>query len=275
MSNETEMGTSPVVNPKKKEKRKVSHSETGHAVNVANFEDLEACCIGYGTLYNPSKKGIQLPAIAAKRTASVNILKTINDLSPALIRAVDEREIAFNSFEGLIRRINNAVEASDVTPQFIKDVKSITYKMLGERITPKHPTKEDNPNLSEEELIRNNSSAQTGMDNQIENLYKLNKLLSSEPNYNPNETDLTVVSLTTLYTTLKTTNTAVINADNPISNKRIERNVILYHPQTGLVKMASDIKKYIKSVFGVSSPQYKEVSRIKFKTGADLANIVK
>ena len=32
-----------------------STSETGHAKNVANFEDLISFCNGYGATYNPSK----------------------------------------------------------------------------------------------------------------------------------------------------------------------------------------------------------------------------
>ena len=141
----------PDAGPLSPEKRKVSHSASGHAINVANFEDLENICIGYGALYNPAKAAIKLTAIAAKRTASANILKTLDDNLPALTLAINTREIAFNLLEPLIRRINNAVQASDVSPQFIKDVKSITLKMLGKRITPKHPTREDDPNLSEEE----------------------------------------------------------------------------------------------------------------------------
>jgi len=35
-----------------------STSETGHAKNVANFEDLISFCTGYGTAYNPSKAAI-------------------------------------------------------------------------------------------------------------------------------------------------------------------------------------------------------------------------
>jgi hypothetical protein len=40
-----------------------STSETGHAKNVANFEDLISFCTGYGTAYNPSKVTIKLPAL--------------------------------------------------------------------------------------------------------------------------------------------------------------------------------------------------------------------
>ena len=42
-----------------------SNSETGHAKNVANFEDLISFCTGYGATYNPSKAAIQLAASVA------------------------------------------------------------------------------------------------------------------------------------------------------------------------------------------------------------------
>jgi hypothetical protein len=37
-----------------------STSETGHAKNVANFQDLIAFVKGYGTTYNPSKSALKL-----------------------------------------------------------------------------------------------------------------------------------------------------------------------------------------------------------------------
>lgn len=40
-----------------------SISETGHAKNVANLEDLISFCEGYGTTYNPSKSSITLVAL--------------------------------------------------------------------------------------------------------------------------------------------------------------------------------------------------------------------
>lgn len=39
-----------------------STSETGHAKNVANFDDLVSFVTGYGTAYNPSKASIKLTA---------------------------------------------------------------------------------------------------------------------------------------------------------------------------------------------------------------------
>jgi hypothetical protein len=40
-----------------------SNSETGHAKNVANFEDLIAYCTGYGTIYNPSRASSKITAL--------------------------------------------------------------------------------------------------------------------------------------------------------------------------------------------------------------------
>ncbi|MBI4929199.1 MAG: hypothetical protein HY841_00430, partial [Bacteroidetes bacterium] len=49
-----------------------STTETGHAKNVANFEDLISFCTGYGTSYNPSKAGIKLPALNTQFTGAKN-----------------------------------------------------------------------------------------------------------------------------------------------------------------------------------------------------------
>jgi len=35
-------------------------SETGHAKNVANFEDLISFATGYGATYNPSKNSLKI-----------------------------------------------------------------------------------------------------------------------------------------------------------------------------------------------------------------------
>ena len=65
---------------------------------------------------------------------------------------------------------------------------------------------------------------------------------------------------------MKAANTAVINSETPLTNARIKRNDELYNPQTGLVAVANAVKAYVKSLFGVSSPQYQQLNKLKFKT---------
>ncbi len=47
-----------------------STSETGHAINVANFEDLISYCIGYGGSYNPVKLALQIVAARASHNGT-------------------------------------------------------------------------------------------------------------------------------------------------------------------------------------------------------------
>lgn len=104
-----------------------------------------------------------------------------------------------------------------------------------------------------------------GYNDKVENLDKFISLLSSIPQYAPNEEELKVTSLSTLLDSLRAKNTDVITAEVQLSNARIARNDIQNKPLTGLVDIALDTKIYIKSVFGASSPQYKQVSKLEFK----------
>lgn len=63
---------------------------------------------------------------------------------------------------------------------------------------------------------------------------------------------------------LKELNAQVINTNTQLSNIRIARNEILYKLDTGLTDTALAVKNYIKAVFGATSPQYKQVSSLKF-----------
>lgn len=241
-----------------------STTETGHAKNVANFEDLISFCTGYGTAYNPSKASIKLPALNTQFTSAKNSLTTINTLLPPSTNAINARDIVFSPLSKLITRITNAVDASSVPKQVVADVKTIARKLQGKRGSDKLPTIVDDPNTPEDESQKSISASQMSFDQRIENMDKLIQLLSAQTGYAPNETDLKVTTLTTLLGDMKTKNTAVINALTPLSNARIARNTILYATGTGLVDIAGEVKKYVKSVFGGTSPQYKQVSGLKF-----------
>ncbi|MFZ2322345.1 MAG: hypothetical protein WAV89_01480 [Ignavibacteriaceae bacterium] len=106
-------------------------------------------------------------------------------------------------------------------------------------------------------------------DNRLDNFDKLVRLLITLPEYAPNEIELSASSLQALHTNLLSLNSAVVNSYTALSNSRINRNNILYAPLTGLTDIAAGVKKYVKSVFGASSPEYKQVSGIQFKTVKD------
>jgi 3-dehydroquinate synthase class II len=98
----------------------------------------------------------------------------------------------------------------------------------------------------------------------IDHFAQLIATLTAEPKYLPNENELKVATLSTLLADLRAKNTAVITATTALSNARIARDKALYGETTGLLDVAQDIKQYVKSLFGATSPQYRQISGLKF-----------
>lgn len=239
-----------------------SNSETGHAKNVANFATLIQYCTGYGSSYNPSKTSIQLANLNTKLSQVNSAITGLNDLIPTHTLAVNSRDITFSPLSKLVTRVFNAVEASDVTKLFVADVKTVVRKLQGRRAKAVNTT----PPVEGGEPPKTHSVSQMSFDSRIVNLQMLIELLASEPGYAPNETELTVASLTTLLNNMKSANQAVIVADVPVKNARINRDNIMYVGDSSLVALAADVKKYVSSIFGPDSPQFKQLSKLKFKS---------
>ena len=242
-----------------------STSETGHAKNVANFDDLISFATGYGTAFNPSKPTLKLTALQTLSTSAKNAINAVNAALPAYSNAVAARESAFEPLNKLITRVNNALKATDTTEQVDESAKTLVRKIQGTRATAKKSDEEIAAAKAEGKETKEISSSQMSYDSRLDNFDKLIKLLTSVTLYAPNEAVLKVTALTTLYNDLKAKNTAVVTATTPLSNARISRNDILYKANTGLVDIALDTKTYIKSLYGATSPQYKQVSKLEFK----------
>jgi hypothetical protein len=240
--------------------------ETGHAKNVANFEDLISFCSGYGVAYNPSRNALKIPAMQTLLTSSRTALQTAKAAKTAYDNATNNRETAFEGFRKLATRIINALDSTEASRLTVNDAKSINRKIQGKRakkIEEVVPATPENPTASAE--IHHISVSQQSYDSQIDHLAKLVVILTAEPLYNPNEADLKLTALNTYLTSLRTLNTAVINTATPFSNAIISRDTMLYMSETGLVDIAKAVKKYVKSAFGATSPQYKQISKIQFR----------
>ncbi len=243
-----------------------SISETGHAKNVTNLESLTTAITAYGTSYNPSKDSIKLPALQSLLRLSKESLNAVNTAQASYSNAVAARESAFEPFSRLITRVNNSLKATDTTAQVDESALTIVRKLQGKRASAKLTDEEKKALEAEGKEVNQISAAQMSYDSRLENLDKLIMLLTSVPQYTPNEEELKVESLRTLYNELKAKNADVLIATIQLSNARISRNEILYKSLTGLVDIAFDAKTYIKSVFGVTSPYFKQISKLEFKT---------
>ena len=236
-----------------------STSEVGHAKNVANFQDLIEFVIGYGETYNPSKNSLKLPQLIALRETAQTKLNDVIAKNTIYNNKVNERMVAFGNLKSFSTRLVNALQTTDATNETINNAKTFNRKMQGKKAsTTQTPT---DPNAPAPATI---STSQQSYDQLIQHLTGLKSVLETEPSYTPNEIELQIATIDSKIADLSAKNTAVATAYTNISNSRISRNETLYTSENGIYETASEVKKYIKSVFGASSPQYNQVSGIKF-----------
>lgn len=236
-----------------------STSEVGHAKNVANFHDLISFCQGYGTSYNPVKASLKIPALQALETTAQNSLSAVIPLRTAYNDAVNARIQAFHGLRTLSTRLINALQVTDATQQKVNDAKTFNKKIQGVRASATQT-----PILPETQPPTTISSSQQSYDQLIQHFAGLISVLESETSYAPNEIDLSITTLNNKLALITQKNQEISDAFTTVDNSRIARNSILYNDSNSLVRIASEVKKYIKSVFGASSPEYAQVSAIKF-----------
>ena len=239
--------------------------ETGHAKNVANFDELISFITGYGAVYNPSKASLKLTALKTLSTNAKNAVNTVNGAMPSYKNAVANRQSAFTPLSKLITRVMNAAIVTMSKEEEIEHVRSLVRKIQGRRAEAKKSEEELQALALVGKETKNISASQMSYDNRIDSLDKLIKLLSSNTLYKPNETELKLTSLTNLFKQLSDANALVLQATVPLSNARLVRNDVLYLGEDCLVTVALESKTYIKSLFGVGSPQYKQISKLSFK----------
>lgn len=241
-----------------------STSESGHPINIANFESIVTDVTSYGATYNPSKASLKIAAIGILLSASKTTHSAVLTAESTLNLAKDARAVVFKALTPLVTKVINALKATDTTVQVDETAQTIARKLQGRRATPKKTEEQKKVAADAGKEVIEISSSQMSFDSRIDNFDKLVKLLSSVALYAPNETELKVVALTATLNDLKAKNLAVTNAEVAVNNARIVRFDTMYKDNTGLVDIAYDIKTYIKSVYGATSSQYKKISALKF-----------
>ena len=238
-----------------------STSETGHAKNIANFKDLIGYCTGYGAPYNPPKTSLQLTALNTLHTSAETELANVTANKNTFDTVTGNRQALFENLKALSTRIVNFLPATDASDQTMDDAKVINNLIQGKRATPPSQTVSADGKTVEDTSI---STSRQSFDMLAENFSSLVNLVSSIPTYTPNEAELKSDALSSYLNDLKTANNTVANAEVSYSNSRIARDKVLYAENTGLVDTALDDKKYVKAAFGATSPEYGQVSGIKF-----------
>jgi hypothetical protein len=196
----------------------------------------------------------------AKHTSAETKLDNVITDNTAFNNRINERIIEFSDLNPLSTRLINALESTDASPEKVNNAKTFNRKIQGKRATVVVAPIE--PNTPAPNTI---SASQQSYDQKIQHFAGILSVIETEPSYAPNETDLTIATVTAKKASLISRNNAVATAHATISNTRLLRDKDLYEVETGMVDVALESKKYIKSVFGATSPEYNQIKGIEFK----------
>ena len=176
--------------------------------------------------------------------------------------AINQRQLVFEPLKDRAKKVLYSLASSGANAKIIEDAESINRKIQGSSLAkPKTPA-------DAQAEPKNISTSQQSFDSVLDNFGKLVTLVAVEPLYKPNEIELALAGLNTFITAMEASNQAVIDSTTTVSNARINRNMVLFAEPDGMVTTANAVKKYLRSVFKVSSPEYKQVSKLQFAKSA-------
>lgn len=232
-------------------------SEAGHAKNVANLQKLIEQVTVF-TKYDPPVTQLTIPNLQSLYETSLQEVESVETKRNANKDAIYARQQAFKDLKAKSTKILNQLDILNLPSGKMEQARSLNREIQGSSLK-----KEADPTLPATEKKENSTSRQS-FTQQADNFGTLLQILSDIPTYNPNEVELKVATLTTYKDTLMATTRAVDQTQAALNNQFISRNNALYTEDTGLHSIALDVKKYVKSVYGATSPEYKNVSSIKF-----------
>ena len=241
-----------------------STSEVGHAKNVANLQKLIEQVKVY-TLYNPPVDNLKIENLQTLYSTASSILNEVEDKRNANKNAITLRQSTFENLKSTCTKIINHVGILGLPQGTIDQAKSLNRLIQGgqkkETAKTTASTETTTPPSGES---KGASTSRQSYTQQAENFGILLQLLGTISAYNPNEDDLKLANLNTYKESLMSATQSVDQTEAELNNKLIDRDQILYADGTGLYTIAQNVKKYVKSLYGATSPEYANVSSIEF-----------
>jgi len=234
-----------------------SNSETGHVKNMDGGQFIIDRCITFGPTYNPSNLRLTVANMGALRMSCHALHVTYKDALMAAKDPINIREARFEYAYRIVIKSIHYFESTDASDAIIADARGLVRKFTGSNIKVKRlPDGTKDPSHV--------SNSQQSYVQRQDTFNQLVQLYAGNANYAPNEVELQIVQLEALANELHVLNNDMNSVLAPVTAAKIERDHALYDAEAGLVDVMLACKKYVKSVFGVNSPEYKSISGVKF-----------
>ena len=242
-----------------------------HIKQVAAWGKLSGLCNALGDAYRPSKESMKSTAMENLLTASQVQIAAVQNAETFLSNAITERKAVFDQIPALATRVIGALEATGASLERINDV-NVIRKRFRYQALPKEaialkvsaggqaaPGNADAGNNSAKHSITYGDFA-----NKLSNFDLFISQLEKGAPYEPMEEDLTIAGLKTFSQTLKQKHEQVAQAQLMAYQERKKRDELLFGPN-GMHNHARMIKKYVRSVYGFKSIEFKAIRKIQFQ----------
>ena len=247
-----------------------------HSSNLANFRTLISIIISFGLKYIPTRVSIQLVSLQALLPKVQVVVEKAHETDVALHKAIAVRKASYDTISSLMTKVISSLRSTESPKEIKVNAAAIVRKIRGSHLKSKTTVAMVTGNTADSTGTNAAASATTttkkphanterSFNDQLTNIDKFIKLLETIPEYAPTEADITLAALQAMYNDLIDKNSAVHNAEVAYDTAKIERYNLCYTPVSGMVDLTQAVKNYVKSVYGATSPQYKEVTKLGFK----------
>lgn len=237
--------------------------ETGHTKNVANFETVIIILTALGSVYNPVQALILLSALQTKLTQAKAALAAHETAKAGTTVKVDEVEAGFAGLYKYVVNIKRTAEVSVNDAAFTRDLQSLVNKFASSGRATGIP---DDPATPEDESRTARSTSERSRDKQLAHLAAIIALLDTKKElYASNDAEYTIEAIEAKHAELTALNNALTSAKSIEAIAQDARDKILYHPETGILKLVRLIKTELARKPGKDSPAYQQINALIFR----------
>ena len=232
-----------------------SSTESGHAVNVANFDTLIQKCSVLPS-WSPSNTALLIPTLIVQHTDCKNSLDSFNTLVAAAKTPINQNHDLFEPLNKLTTRIVNFFDSTMASTQAKKDARGMANDIRG------YNAKKPKGLAPDAEWV---SQSHQSMVQKANKFKELIDFLTADGNYTPNEVALQLPTLTTLWNQFNTSLASLAAILAPIDQAEASMYRLIYGSPSGMIDMAMLAKKYAKALMGAQAIEVKAIMGIKFR----------
>jgi hypothetical protein len=254
-----------------------------HAKQVAAWGQLSGLCHTLGDSYKPSKDSMKSTALENLLRESQQSVSAVHNAETFLAETITARKEIFDRLPDIGTRVIGALEATGASPERIKDVNAYRKRFRYQAFPKGDIAQNDDPGgqapiSSGQAPISSGQAGQITEDSsstvkrripygdfesKIGNFELMISQLEQSTSYAPSEDELSIAGLKQFLVTMKTTHGRVAQAQLELYQAKKKRDALMFGTN-GMHGQARLVKKYVRSLYGFKSKEFKTINKIKF-----------